>query len=447
MYENENYVDHTENYEIYQTGHVAETVAPKKKKEKKKNGVGKRIGALALSGLLFGVVAGVSFCGITHVWNKYFEEDQMVDVQDGIGQENNVKIPELNVSSSGDIKVSNTQSNMTTLVASDDITDMVEEVMPAMVIIVNNTIERTSGFFGQTYTQEVPYSGSGIIVAESDTELLIATNNHVVEDTVRLEVTFVDGTTVEAQIKGLNAKMDLAVISIPLSELSEETKAAITIAAMGDSEELKLGEPVVAIGNALGYGQSVTRGIVSALEREITGDDGITGTFIQTDAAINPGNSGGALLNRKGEVIGINSSKIGGTIIEGMGYAIPINAANPIIADLITREVRHKVAKEDMGYMGVRMQAVTASMAQAYNWPMGVYVLNVENGTPAEKAGMMMGDIIVGFDGLDISDATDLEEALQYYEAGETVEVEVMRLQNGSYESVILNVTLGKRPN
>lgn len=447
MYENENYVDHTENYETYQTGCTAEPVVPKKKKEKKKRGIGKKIGALVLSGLLFGVVAGVSFCGVTYIWNTHFEEDQIEYVPEGTEQENSIKIPEFNVSTSGDIKLSNTQSNVAGLVNTDDITGMVEEVMPAMVIIVNNTIERTSGFFGQTYTQEVPYSGSGIIVAESDTELLIATNNHVVEDTVGLEVTFVDGTTVEAQIKGLNAKMDLAVISIPLSELSEETKAAITIATMGNSEELKLGEPVVAIGNALGYGQSVTRGIVSALEREITGEDGITGTFIQTDAAINPGNSGGALLNRKGEVIGINSSKIGGTVIEGMGYAIPINAANPIIADLITREVRHKVAEEDMGYMGIRMQAVTASMAQAYNWPMGVYVLSVEEDTPAEKAGMMMGDIIVGFDGLSINDATDLEEALQYYGAGETVEVEVMRLQNGSYESVILNITLGKRPN
>ncbi len=449
MYENDNYVDHTENYENYRTEYAASAVAPKSNKEKRREkklakktdrqgGVGKRSAVLVLSGLLFGVVAGVSFIGVNHAWdaisgNKNTGSDEVIseDKKDPVIDE---------------IKINEPQQGVVYLNASDDITGMVEEVMPAMVIIVNNGVETTSGFFGNTYTREVSSSGSGIIVGQTDTDLLIATNNHVVENTVGLDVTFVDGSTAQAQIKGLNAKMDLAVLTIPLKDLDKETKEAITIAAMGDSEALKLGEPVVAIGNALGYGQSVTRGIVSALDREITSDDGITGTFIQTDTAINPGNSGGALLNMKGEVIGINSSKIGGAIIEGMGYAIPINAANPIISDLITREVRDKVDEKDRGYMGIRMQAVTSSMAQAYNWPIGVYIIKVEEDTPAEKAGLMMGDIIVGFDGLSISDATDLEEALQYYKAGETIEIEVMRLQNGKYESVMLEITLARRP-
>ena len=302
-------------------------------------------------------------------------------------------------------------------------------------------------YWGQRYEQEAQSGGSGIIIAENDTELLIATNNHVVEDADKLEVTFIDGSIAEAQIKGKDADMDLAVIAILLDSLSEETKQAIAIAEMGDSDALKLGEPVIAIGNALGYGQSVTGGFVSALNREIELEDGSTGVFIQTDAAINHGNSGGALLNIKGEVIGINSNKISGTSIEGMGYAIPITAAEPIIGDLMTKETKHKVADGKVGYIGI-MGSITVSddMIYLYNFPEGVYVRSVVEDSPAEKAGMLSGDIIVDFDGEKIRTFEDLETALQYYAPGSEATITVMRQQRGQYVEVEIPIVLGEHP-
>jgi serine protease Do len=230
-----------------------------------------------------------------------------------------------------------------------------------------------------------------------------------------------------------------------LDSLSDETRDAIAIAKLGDSDNLELGEPVIAIGNALGYGQSVTNGIVSALNREIELEDGSTGTFIQTNAAINPGNSGGALLNINGEVIGINSNKIGGTTIEGMGYAIPISSASPIIADLMERQTRTKVADDEMGYIGITMQEITEQSMQMYNMPAGVFIYEVQQGSPAEAAGLKRGDIVVKFDGQKITSASDLQNALQYYKAGETTTITVKRSVNGEYESIDLEITLGAR--
>ena len=317
--------------------------------------------------------------------------------------------------------------------------------MPAMVSIVNNFTE-TANVFGQQYTQEEAASGSGIIVGKTDDELLIVSNNHVVESADTLTVTFIDGSEAQAQVKGLDSDMDLAVIAVSLNDLSDDTKNAITVATLGSSDDLKLGEPVIAIGNALGYGQSVTNGIVSALNREITLENGSTGTFIQTNAAINPGNSGGALLNMNGEVIGINSNKIGGTAVEGMGYAIPITSASPIIADLMERQTRTKVAEDEVGYIGISQQEVTSQISQMYNMPEGIYVVSVEEGSAAANAGIMKGDIITKFDGSSISSYSDLQKMLQYYAAGDSVTITVQRPQNGEYVSVELNLTLGSRP-
>ena len=333
-----------------------------------------------------------------------------------------------------------------------DVSNVVEKVMPAMVSIVNNFTE-TANVFGQQYTQEEAASGSGIIVGKTDDELLIVSNNHVVESADTLTVTFIDGSEAQAQVKGLDSDMDLAVIAVSLNDLSDDTKNAITVATLGSSDDLKLGEPVIAIGNALGYGQSVTNGIVSALNREITLENGSTGlengstgTFIQTNAAINPGNSGGALLNMNGEVIGINSNKIGGTAVEGMGYAIPITSASPIIADLMERQTRTKVAEDEVGYIGISLREVTSQISQMYNMPEGIYVLSVEEGSAAANAGIMKGDIITKFDGSSISSYSDLQKTLQYYAAGDSVTVTVQRPQNGEYVSIELNLTLGSRP-
>lgn len=317
--------------------------------------------------------------------------------------------------------------------------------MPAMVSIVKDYTE-TSSFWGRTYSEDKQGSGSGIIVAQGDTELILVTNHHVVEGADKLTVVFIDGSTAQAQIKGSDADMDLAVIAIPMDSLEEETKNAIAVARLGDSESLRLGEQVVAIGNALGYGQSVSGGWVSALDREVTYSDGTSGKFIQTDAAINPGNSGGALVNMNGEVIGINSSKIGGTYVDGIGFAIPISSARPIIENLMTKETRFKVAEGETGYMGISLQTVTQEFAYMYGVPEGILITEIEEGSAADKGGMLSGDIITRFEGEKIVSYEDLQEVLQYYGPGANVTVVVKRLLQGSYQDVELELTLGERP-
>jgi len=328
-----------------------------------------------------------------------------------------------------------------------DVTQVVEAVMPACVSITNNFTQTVQDFWGQTYSQDETASGSGIIIGENEQELLIVTNNHVVDSTEQLYVQFIDGETVEAQVKGTDASADLAVVAVKLDTIANSTKQEICIARMGDSDSLKIGEPAIAIGNALGYGQSVTTGVISALNRKIDSSNSEEGTsLIQTDAAINPGNSGGALLNMNGEVIGINSNKIGGTAVEGMGYAIPITSASPIIADLMERQTRTKVAEDEVGYIGIFPQEVTSQISQMYNMPEGIYVVSVEEGSAAANAGIMKGDIITKFDGSSISSYSDLQKTLQYYAAGDSVTVTVQRPQNGEYVSIELNLTLGSRP-
>lgn len=444
MYENDIYSNSDNgSYNTYQTDGTGSQRTdfvmapdPGKGRKKKKGGFRKLLFSMSM-GLVFGLFAGAGFY-VVHMGVERIAGGEAAEVStDDAAQPN---LPD----KTGEGLLQNV--NTITYVNSD-ISNVVDKVMPAMVSIVNNYTQTGTTFWGQQYSQQGASSGSGIIVAENENELLIVSNNHVVQGMDTLEVTFIDGSVAQAYIKGTDADMDLAVIAVPLENVTEETKGAITIATMGDSDNLKLGTPVIAIGNALGYGQSVTNGIISALDREMTLDDGSTGIFIQTNAAINPGNSGGALLNINGEVIGINSNKIAASQVEGMGYAIPISSASPIIADLLERQTRtDKVADGEVGYMGITMQDVTDQITQMLGIPGGVYVYEVAEGSAAEQAGIQHGDVIVKFDGQKVSTRMELKQLVSYYKAGETVKVTVKRAQGGQYEDVELDVTLGSQP-
>lgn len=429
----------TNGYTTYQMGGTTGSNNTEPKKTPKHGGYFRKAMVSVSLGLFFGLFAGIGFYAVQQ-GTGMFTTSTDTAVVDEITSE----------ATTESTQSAQLATNVTYV--ESDVSNVVEKVMPAMVSIVNNFTE-TANVFGQQYTQEEAASGSGIIVGKTDDELLIVSNNHVVESADTLTVTFIDGSEAQAQVKGLDSDMDLAVIAVSLNDLSDDTKNAITVATLGSSDDLKLGEPVIAIGNALGYGQSVTNGIVSALNREITLENGSTGlengstgTFIQTNAAINPGNSGGALLNMNGEVIGINSNKIGGTAVEGMGYAIPITSASPIIADLMERQTRTKVAEDEVGYIGISLREVTSQISQMYNMPEGIYVVSVEEGSAAANAGIMKGDIITKFDGSSISSYSDLQKTLQYYAVGDSVTVTVQRPQNGEYVSIELNLTLGSRP-
>ena len=323
-----------------------------------------------------------------------------------------------------------------------DVTQVVEAVMPACVSITNNFTQTVQDFWGQTYSQDETASGSGIIIGENEQELLIVTNNHVVDSTEQLYVQFIDGETVEAQVKGTDASADLAVVAVKLDTIANSTKQEICIARMGDSDSLKIGEPAIAIGNALGYGQSVTTGVISALNRKIESSNSEEGTsLIQTDAAINPGNSG-ALLNMRGEVIGINSNKIGGSSIEGMGYAIPISTARPIIEDLMERQTRTKYSEEERGYLGISCINVTSDLSENFSMPQGIFVAQVYSGTGAEAAGLVRGNIVVAFDGVTVQNQEELTKQMQYYKAGESVEITIMVNSANGYQQKNVTVTL-----
>ena len=407
-------------------------------------GTGKKI----LLSLIMGACFGFSAIFVFFLGNQVLEQ-QGISILSGVTAE---PVPESTlpqeipaeeaapqVSASG---IETTDTNRITAVVSD-VTQVVEEVMPSVVSITNTSLV-TERFWGQSYQTEIPSSGSGIIVGENESELLIVTNHHVVADTVDLKVQFIDETVAAAKVKGADAGMDLAVIAVKVEELDAETRKAISIAKLGNSDSLKVGEPAIAIGNALGYGQSVTTGVISALDRQIEIEEsGTSGTLIQTDAAINPGNSGGALLNVKGEVIGINSNKIGGSTIEGMGYAIPISGARPIIEDLMSRETKDKVDEAKKGYLGISGLNVSSEVSKMYGMPEGVFVAQVYDGSAAQKAGMMKGDVIVEMEGYPITVMQDLVGYLDYYEAGETVKITVQRGNAGDYEEFVLQVVLG----
>ena len=370
------------------------------------------------------------------------EPETQESAQEGEEEEANEDAAEDAQESSND----SLQTTKTTAVVTD-VTEVVENVMPSVVSVYNNYTETSQDFFGQTYESEATSTGTGFIIAEDtdNNELLIATNNHVVEDADSLEILFIDESTAEANIKGTDASNDLAVIAVSLDDISDDTRDEIKVATLGDSDELKIGEPVVAIGNALGYGQSVTTGVVSALNREISSSS-ISGTFIQTDAAINPGNSGGPLVDLNGNVIGINSSKIGGTTVDGVGFAIPMSTAIPVIQDLMNQKTKTTVDEEDRGYLGISGVSVTSQVASAYGMPEGVYVAQIIEGGAAAESDLQKGDVITAIEGSTVDDMEELQKQLTYYAAGETVTLTVQRQDgSGEYSEMDVDVTLGDK--
>ena len=393
------------------------------KTSKPKKGYMKKVALVVGAAVLFGAVGGVTMQGTSYLTGKLLGKNTKSTV--------------------GTTKtVSNAKLTTSTSTVTSDVSDIVENTLPSIVSITNMSVQEVQNFFGGISQQESESAGSGIIISQNDSELLVVTNNHVVEGSDTLTVTFNDGNSVEAQIKGTDSARDLAVVAVPLDKISDDTMNAIKVATLGDSDSLKVGEPAIAIGNALGYGQSVTTGIVSATGRTI---DGFDGEYIQTDAAINPGNSGGALLNANGEVIGINSAKINSSAVEGMGFAIPISDASDVIQNLMNKETRSKVSDEERGYLGIEGYDVSEEGAQMYNMPTGVYVKEVMSGGGSEKAGLTKGSIITGFEGSSISGMSSLQEQLQYYKAGEEVTLTVqIPDKNGEYTEKDIKVTLGK---
>ena len=389
---------------------------------------GSKFAAMALA---FGVLASTAFQGSNYLYNK--ANGGTVTATDKA---------ELNIASA--VSSSSTDAAGTDTDSSASVSAIAEAAMPSLVAITNKSVQEMQSMFGQTQAYESESSGSGIIIGKTDTELLMVTNNHVVSGAQDLSVGFVDESVAEAVVKGTDADHDIAVIAVKLSDLSEDTLSAIKVIEIGSSSNLEVGEQVVAIGNALGYGQSVTTGIVSALNREVTIDN-TANTLIQTDAAINPGNSGGALLNMSGQLVGINSAKYSDTSVEGMGYAIPVDDVVDIIENLMNRQVRtEKAAEGERGFLGISGQDVTSEVSQAYDMPKGVYITSVETGSAAEQVGLQKGDIITKFDGTSVSALADLKEQLAYYKTGEQVEITYSTRENGQYAEKTATVTLGQ---
>ena len=411
-----------------------------KKPRKPMNPLMKKVIAVVVCGVFFGVCAGVSFLAVNSLGND--KQPKEITQATADGAENPQDTQESGAANDSGIKSTVTQGTSSAVVT--DVTKVVEATMPSIVSITNQMIISGTDFWGQNMEQEQEAAGSGIIIGENDKELLVVTNYHVVADSTKLSVKFIDDEVVEAQIKGTSPSMDLAVIAVKLEDINSSTKGSIAIATMGDSDTLKVGEPVIAIGNALGYGQSVTTGVVSALNRTLeVSETGTSNALIQTDAAINPGNSGGALLDIKGQVIGINSNKIGGSTIEGMGYAIPISSAKPIIEELMNRETKEKVDESNRGFLGISCINVTKAMGEAYGMPEGIYVAQVYPATGADNAGLVKGDIITGFAGATVTTQDDLTNSMQYYAVGDTVELTIMRGNpTEGYQEQKVNVTL-----
>lgn len=397
---------------------------PKPKKNRK---VPKPV-KLVCAGVAFGLVASVTFQAGNYVGTKVFGTTTTNGKTAKTAQ--TVDGAKLTTSSSS--------------TGTSDIASIAKNAMPSIVSITNMSVQEVQSFFGGTQQQESTSVGSGIIIGQTDSELLILTNNHVVEGNEKLTVSFVDNESVEANVKGTDSTKDLAVVAVKISDVKDSTMDEIAVATMGDSSKLEVGEQVVAIGNALGYGQSVTSGIVSATERTLDGYEG--GTLIQTDAAINPGNSGGALLNSNGEVIGINTAKVATDSVEGMGYAIPISDASDTIQNLMNQETKTKVSEAEQGYLGIQGVDVSDESAKMYNMPTGVYISDVVKNGGAQQAGLTKGSAITGLEGTTISDMNSLKEQLQYYRVGDKVKVTVqVPGNNGEYTEKTVEVTLGSK--
>lgn len=416
--------------------------------EKKKKSFPRLMIKVVCAALVFGIVASAAFQATNYAGAQLRGEDAAA-----VTKEEPAIVPEIET-------VTPQIAGELQRPGSGDVTAIVQECMPSLVAITNVSIREVENFWGfgwynMPQQREQTSTGTGIVIGQNDTELLIVTNNHVIAGATNLTVLFSvdegrDGASaVEAKIKGTDASKDVGVIAVSLKDIPAETLSEIKVATIGDSSQLKVGEQVVAIGNALGYGQSVTTGIVSALNRDVTlqNDDGslINNSLIQTDAAINPGNSGGALLNMNGEVIGINEAKYSSSYVEGVGYAIPISDVEGIIGDLKTMTIRPEVDADKAGYLGINCQDVTEEISKQYDMPVGIYLKSVVSGCAADKAGLKKGDILTRFDGIGVSTYDSLRERLQYYEAGETVEVTVMSSENGEYVEKTVTVTLSSK--
>ena len=426
------------------------------------SGFGRKAGNTITLAVIFGLVAGLVFQAVNMVSDKYFKKE----TQTAVGSAETLT-SSASASTTAEESTDAGEGINAEIVANEKgpVAGVAQAAMPSVVAITSVSMQEIRSFFG--YGMEYPStgSGSGIIVGENDDELLIATNNHVVEGATTLSVCFIGSDVVSAEqetenyingngdlnidgavsakIKGTDEDTDLAVIAVEKSDIPEETMSQIKIAQLGNSDDLAVGEQVVAIGNALGYGQSVTTGVISALNRKIDSSNSEEGTsLIQTDAAINPGNSGGALLNMRGEVIGINSNKIGGSSIEGMGYAIPISTARPIIEDLMERQTRTKYSEEERGYLGISCINVTSDLSENFSMPQGIFVAQVYSGTGAEAAGLVRGNIVVAFDGVTVKNQEELTKQMQYYKAGESVEITIMVNSANGYQQKNVTVTL-----
>ncbi len=394
----------------------------------KKGSAAKRAAAVAAAGILFGCVAGGTMAGVNILSGRFTAAAEQVQEQ--------------TIAQAEQTETAAPAEEAVPVSTGNDVSAIVEKAMPSVVAINNKMLYTQQNWFFGEQQYEVPSSGSGIIAGQNDDELLIVTNNHVVEDSEELSVTFIDDTSVKAAIKGTDSDSDLAVIAVQLSDIPDETKQQIKVAELGDSDELKLGQGVVAIGNALGQGQSVTVGYVSALNKQVT-IDGVDRTLLQVDAAINPGNSGGALLNMQGEVIGINAAKYADTDVEGIGYAIPISQAKDIIDDLMTKTTKVEVAEDEQGYLGIQLQNIDSRMAEAYGMPEGIYVYKIVEGGAASKSDLKERDIITKFDGERVKTGDELQKMLTYYKGGTTVTLTVETLENGAYVEREVEITLG----
>lgn len=426
-----------DNRQVYPTPQISEE--PKKKRK----GFIKAV-RFVLVALVFGIIAGAGASGYHYFFQGGKEKSELVAIEDEYSQHDE-----------GAIKLeNNTDTEASTIPTTThvegiitDVSDVVEKVMPSIVTI-NSTdiITQYDIFFGRQFSEPVQGSGSGIIIGQSDSTILVVSNNHVVENAEEIKIVFSDETSAPATIKGADVRSDLAILEIDMEDLSKDTLDTIRVASLGDSDELKAGQMVIAIGNALGYGQSVTVGYVSALDREIQIENGIKMNLIQTDAAINPGNSGGALININGEVIGINSLKFASEKVEGMGYAIPISDAIPMI-NLLMNEQTLEV--NEMGFLGINVESaqnVTKALSEQFNMPVGIFVNDVVEDSPAEAAGLQQGHIITGYNNVKIETIDDLINVLTYSRPGDEITLKVKALQNGEYVDKQLNIVLSERP-
>lgn len=409
--------------EMYNTQYIPKVEEKGKKRKRKKGKVKnfiKRSFILALASSVAGLIFGIAFAAVNIYSNGIFAH--LSDSNEPVVERTTL------VTTDGELVIESSVANIA------------ENVMPSIVSITSMSMQEVMSFFGGRNVYESESAGSGIIIGKNDSELLILTNNHVVEGATTLTVSFVDDESVEAVVKGGNSGQDIAVLAIMLEDINADTMEVIKVATLGDSDQLKVGESVIAIGNALGYGQSVTTGVVSALERLV---EGIDGELLQTDAAINPGNSGGALLNANGEVIGINTAKMSQSAVEGMGYAIPISDATDTIEALMNRETKTVVDQADRGYIGIRGVSVTEEASMMYNMPSGVYISEIIEGGACEAAGITKGSVITGIDGIIIDDMDDLQEELSYYKAGESLEISILTLDtNGEYVEMKIKLVL-----